>query len=239
MIVKETFNYVFENSIFEGIIVYNSSLTSPVPAVMVFHTWMGQSAFEVQKAEDLANLGYVALAVDMYGVNRRANNADEASILMHECVDDRALLFNRARAAYNALYSHKKVDNTKISAIGFCFGGKCVLDLARGGLPLCGVVSFHGIYDAPNTINNIPIQASILVLHGWEDPLASPDALVKLGKELTQKKADWQILAFGNTGHAFTNPNANSHAEGMYFVQRSNDRSWLAMNLFLKEVFNL
>jgi dienelactone hydrolase len=200
---------------------------------------MGQGMFEVQKAEELANLGYVALAVDMYGVNRRANNADEASKLMHECVDDRTLLLNRARSAYNALYSHEKVDNTKISAIGFCFGGKCVLDLARAGLPLCGVVSFHGIYDAPTTAKDVSIHASVLVLHGWEDPLATPEALVELGKELTQKKADWQILAFGHTGHAFTNPNANNHAEGMYYVQRTNDRSWLAMKLFLTEVFTL
>ena len=238
MIHEKHFEYYLDNKTYEGVFCWDDDFQGKRPGVLVSHAWFGQGSFEIEKAKALAQLGYVSFALDMYGKNRRAQNADEASILMHECVDDRVELRARILNAIETLKAHELCDANRIGAIGFCFGGRCVLDLARTGENIGGVVSFHGIYDPPPFIDDKPIEASVLVLHGWEDPLATPQQTVALGKELTQREADWQILAFGHTGHAFTNPNANDSANGMMFNTKSNDRAWISMTRFFEEVFN-
>ena len=204
---------------------------------MIAPTFRGQSDFEIKKAEDLAALGYLGFAIDLYGQGRRAATPEMAAMLMNELNHNRPLLRARFLAILKEIKNHTLADPEKVGAIGFCFGGKCVLDLARTGTNIKGVVSFHGIYDAPDHLENTPIKSKVLVLHGWEDPLAPPDSLVRLGHELTRKKADWQILAFGHTGHAFTNPNAKDHDGGMFFQSQSNDRARSKMIEFFQEVF--
>ena len=238
MIQSEKIEYFLDGDAFEGVLCWDDSIKTKRPGVLVSHAWFGQSDFEVGKAKDLAKMGYAALALDMYGKGRRAADADEASQLMHECVDDRLLLRSRITNALDVIKAQELVDENQIGAIGFCFGGRCVLDLARTGIDIKGVASFHGIYDAPDIAYGESIKASVLVLHGWDDPLATPEQTIALGRELTERNADWQILAMGHTGHAFTNPHAADPASGMAYQPKSNDRAWLSMTHFFEELFN-
>lgn len=158
---------------------------------------------------------------------------------MDELNADRALLKDRLAASLGVLKSFGHVDAAKTAAVGYCFGGKCALDMARAGMDVRGVVSFHGVYDRPDYANVAPIGPKILVCHGWEDPIASPDAMVALGKELTESGADWQIHAYGNAGHAFTDVDlkGKSAHPAIAYEERADRRSWKAMQDFLAELF--
>lgn len=222
---------------FEGVICWDEDLAGQKPGILVSHTFKGQSDFEIGRARELAKLGYVAFALDMYGKGKRATVPEEADALMKPFLDNRGLLLNNILLALDTLKKHPEVDETKVGGIGFCFGGKCMLDLARSSAEIGGVVSFHGIYDKPGMEHQGDIKASVLVLHGWEDPLADPESTVALGHELTERNADWQILAFGHTGHAFTNPAAKFPEKGMYYKETSNRRAWQTMINFFEEIF--
>ena len=237
MIKIEKIAYGDEENIFAGTICYDDSTTSRRPGVLVVHSFKGHSDFEVEKAVELAKLGYLGFAVDMYGAGRRASTPDEARALMKELDDDRPLLLERIRLALDTLKVQSQVDPEKLAGIGFCFGGKCLLDLIRSGTEIQGIVSFHGVYDQPPERHEDQIRSSILILHGWDDPLGTPEQTLELARELTERGADWQILAFGNTGHSFTNPAARMPEQGLVYNQRSNDRAWLAMTNFLAEIF--
>lgn len=236
MIKTETITYGDENT-FEGTICYDDNTSDPKPGVLVVHMFRGHTEFEVNKAVELARLGYVGFAVDMYGKEHHGCSPEEARLLMSVLNNNRPLLLKRILLALETLKNHMQVDKTKLGAIGFCFGGKCVLDLARSGANVRGVASFHGVYDQPTAKNDLPIKSSILVLHGWEDPLNPPQQTVELAQELTECKADWQFFSFGNTGHSFTNPAANSPEQGLIYNELSDKRSWLAMKNFFEEVF--
>jgi len=222
---------------FEGTVSRDTDLTGPQPGVLVAHAFGGQAAFDTDKAEDLARLGYVAIAIDMYGQGRRASDPAEASALMCELTDDRPVVAKRMQMWLDVLAGLPDVDARRMAAIGFCFGGKCVLDLARSGADLRGVVGFHAVLDAPEITSKAPMLASVLVLHGWDDPLATPAQFCELGAELTGRGADWQMMAYGATGHAFTNPEANAPEDGMSFNAQTNDRAWALMAAFLAEKF--
>lgn len=220
---------------FEGTVSRDTDLMGPRPGVLVAHAFGGQAAFDTGKAEDLARLGYVAIAIDMYGQGRRASGPAEASALMHELTDDRPIVAKRMQMWVDVLAGLPDVDAGRLAAIGFCFGGKCVLDLARSGADLRAVVGFHAVLDAPEVPVDAPMLASVLVLHGWDDPLATPAQFCELGAELTERGADWQAMAYGDTGHAFTNPAANTPEDGMMFNARTNDRAWSLVTAFLAE----
>jgi len=220
---------------FEGTVSRDTAATGPRPGVLVAHAFGGQGAFDTEKAEDLARLGYVAIAIDMYGQGRRASSPDEAATLMHELTDNRPIVAQRMQMWLDVLADLPDVDTDRLGVIGFCFGGKCVLDLARSGADLRGVVGFHAVLDAPEVASRAPMLASVLVLHGWDDPLATPEQFCALGAELTGLGADWQMMAYGATGHAFTNPAANAPDDGMMFNPRTNERAWAAMATFLAE----
>src|SRR5690606_13538343 len=150
---------------------------------------------------------------------------------------DRAMLRRRMLAAYGAARSHPRVDPERVAAIGFCFGGLCVLDLARSVPPdLRAVASLHGLFHPPKLGAQPPITAKILILHGFDDPMAPPDALVAIGRELTEANADWQIHAYGRTSHAFTNPQARSPEHGLVYNETADRRSWRELMEFLAEV---
>ncbi len=238
MINTESLIYQDDKSTFSGTFAYDASWHEPRPGVLVAHTFRGQSAFEDERAKRLAELGYCALAIDLYGEGKRASEEVTATKLMNELNDDRSLLADRMRHAWKILCNQELVNAEKTAAIGFCFGGKCVIDLARTGVPIQGVVSFHGIYDPPPLVGSEKIQAKVLLLHGWNDPLAPPQSVLNICDELTQRQADWQLQAFGHTGHAFTNPNAADHQGGMFYQDNADRRSWLAMCNFLEEIFN-
>jgi len=238
MIIKVKISYNDSaNKAYEGVIAWDDSIKTAKPGILIMHMWGGQSEFEADKATQLAEMGYVGFAIDLYGKGVRANNPEEAEQLMNNLNDNRPLLLKRINLALNALIEHKEVSSSKIGAIGFCFGGKCVLDLARSGIDIAGVVSFHGLLDPPIPHPKNKIKSQILILHGWDDPMALPKDVTNLSKELTSYNADWNIHMYGNTGHAFTNPNAKFPEKGLFYEPKSNRRAWNSMCYFFDELF--
>lgn len=221
----------------EGYYVYNDEIAGTRPAVLVAHDWSGRTELACQKAEKLAELGYAGFALDMYGKGIIGNTLEERTALIKPFFADRAAVRKRMLATYNTVKKLEGVDATRIGAIGFCFGGMCVLDLARSGADLRGVVSFHGIFVAPENLPNAAIKAKILALQGHDDPMVPPAQVLALETELTQAKADWQIHLYGNTMHAFTNPAANDPKLGTVYNAVADKRSWVAMKNFLSEIF--
>jgi dienelactone hydrolase len=220
----------------QGFVAYDLKNNQPRGAVLVAHDWSGQNEFARQKAEMLAKMGYVGFALDMYGHGQTGNTPDEKMALMHPIIENRGLLRARMQAALDALIALPQVDKNRVGAIGFCFGGLCVLDLARSGANLRGVVSFHGVLNKPDHLPNETIRAKILALHGYDDPMVKPDAVNAFCKEMTEAKVDWQVHQYGLTQHAFTNPQAHDEKLGTIYNARAERRSLQAMTDFLEEV---
>lgn len=230
--------YEFEGVLFEGMLAWDDAANTRRPGVLVAHTIAGRSALEERRAVQLAELGYVAFAIDVYGKNSQGNSREENAKLMAALKDDRPLLQERLLTALSTLREQRDVDESRIAAIGFCFGGLCVLDIARLGEEIAGVVSFHGIFSPPGNTSGNSINAKVLVLHGWDDPMATPAQVIALTEELTAMSADWQLHGYGNTMHAFTNPDANDADRGTIYNESADRRSWAAMREFLAELFD-
>ena len=230
--------YAHNDTTLEAFMAWDDSLTGPRPAVAVSHAWAGRGDFECDKAKMLAELGYVGVAIDMYGKGVRGSSVEENSALMTPLVEDRALLQTRINLAVDAIRQQPEVEAAQVAAIGFCFGGLCVLDLARSGSDVLGVVSFHGLFMPAENLTDPKISAKVLCLHGFEDPMALPESAVALGKELTAAGADWQLHAYGQAYHAFTNPEANDPDLGTIYNATAERRSLQAMENFLSEIFN-
>lgn len=207
------------------------------PLVLVCHAWGGQGDFERKVTEELAGKGYAAMAVDLYGKGVRGSSPEENQKLMTPLVEDRAMLRERLKTSIEAGRAQPGVIAEKTAAIGFCFGGLCVFDMARMGADLNAVVSFHGLFGAADGIENQSVTAKILALHGWGDPMATPENMIDFGKEMDAAGADWQVYAYGDTVHAFTNPAANDKANGMAYDPVVTRRAWAACDDFLAEAF--
>jgi dienelactone hydrolase len=221
----------------QGYLAWDDAVDGKRPGVMIAHAWAGRSDFENGKAEALAKLGYVGVALDNFGRGILGTNTEENSALIQPFLDDRAMLQGRMQIALEVLKDLDEVDASRVAAIGFCFGGLCVLDLARTGSDVCGVVSFHGLFGSPGNTAGNKIKAKVLALHGWDDPMAPPDQVVSLAEELSSMGADWQVHGYGNTMHAFTNPQANDPDFGTVYSPDADRRSWNAMQDFLSEIF--
>lgn len=236
MLKTEYIEYNDNDVVLEGYYVYDDQIKEKKPAVLVAHDWSGKNDFARQKAEKLAQLGYVGFALDMYGKGKAGNTNEEKTALMQPLMKDRAKLQQRIVSAYTAIKKLDRVDSQSIGAIGFCFGGLCVLDLARSGVDVKAVVSFHGLLTAPENIPAHNIKAHVLVLHGFNDPMVTPEHVTAFGNEMTQAKVDWQVHMYGNAMHGFTNPEANDPQFGTVYDKKADSRSWQAMVSFLKEV---
>ncbi len=221
----------------QGYLAWDDAVGGKRPGVMISHAWAGRSDFENGKAEELAKLGYVGFALDNFGRGILGTNTEENSALIQPFLDDRAMLQGRLQVALEVFKGFDEVDASRVAAIGFCFGGLCVLDLARTGTDLAGVVSFHGLFGSPGNTAGHKIKAKVLALHGWDDPMAPPDQVVSLAEELSSMGADWQVHGYGNTMHAFTNPQANDPDFGTVYSPDADRRSWNAMQDFLSEIF--
>lgn len=232
-----TLDYALHDTTFESYLAYNDSGNFPKPAVLVFHDWSGCNDFAKEKARQLADLGYVGFAVDLYGHGKIGQNNDEKAKLMAPLVENRELLLARLKTAYDVCKALEVVDASRIATIGFCFGGLCALDLARSGTDIKGAVSFHGALGKPNDNMVKKIKSKILVLHGYDDPMVPPSQVENFASEMTEAQADWQIHMYGHTLHAFTNPNANDPNFGTVYNATADQRSWLAMKNFLAEIF--
>ncbi|MCC5885085.1 MAG: dienelactone hydrolase family protein [Gammaproteobacteria bacterium] len=215
---------------------WDDGASGPRPAVLVSHAWGGRDDFSCQRAEDLAALGYVGFALDVYGKGVHGGTVGENQALMNPLLGDRALLRRRLAAALTCIREQPEVDPGRVAAIGYCFGGLCVLDMARSGADLRGVVSFHGLLSAPEGMANDRISSKVLVLHGHDDPMVPPDQVLAFEQEMTAAGADWQLHAYGHTQHSFTNPEANNPDLGAAYQPDAARRSWVSMQAFLEEV---
>ena len=231
----EEITYQYEDKNYIGFVAYPEKELAPL--VLIAHTWAGRDSFVEAKAKELAELGYVAMAVDMYGDGKVGSSTEENQSLMTPLVENRDHLKGVIKAALTSGKSLKGVDVNKVAAIGYCFGGLVVLDLARSGTELNGVVSFHGLLMG-SEIAKDGIRSKVLVLHGERDPMVPLDMVDEFQKEMTQANADWQLHSYGNTYHAFTNPEANDASLGTQFNKDSNNRSWQSMNNFFDEIFS-
>ncbi len=236
-IVSNTVNYLDGGTLLQAFFAYDDSFEGRRPAVLISHAWGGRDEFVNDKAKQLAELGYVAFALDMYGQGVVGANPEENAALMQPFMEDRQLLQRRIHAALYAVTLLPWVDDSKIAAIGFCFGGLCVLDLARMGADVKAVVSFHGLLTLPEESGDKPVIAKVLALHGHDDPMATEEQLKAFTIEMTDLNVDWQLHSYGNTVHAFTNPKANDPAFGTVYNAIADKRAWQSMKNFLEEVF--
>jgi dienelactone hydrolase len=238
MIKTETIEYRQGDAILEGYLAYDDSLSGKRPGVMVVHEWTGLNDYARHRAEQLASLGYVAFAADIYGKGIRPKDAQEAGTQASIYRNDRNLMRARAQAGLDELKKFRLTDTTKIAAIGYCFGGGTVLELARSGARLNGVVSFHGNLDTPHPEDARNIKAKILVLHGGDDPHVPAEQVVAFQKEMRDAGVDWQMNIYGGAVHSFTNPaSGNDPSKGVAYNQEADRRSWEAMRNFFDEIF--
>lgn len=224
------------DTLLEGFFTWDDSISGSRPAVAISHTWAGRQPFECEKAQKLAGLGYAGFALDMFGKDVQGGTNEECSALITPFLQDRAMLQRRINLAIEVLRQQPEVDAAQVAAMGYCFGGLCVLDLARSGSDVKGVASFHGLFNPPGNTEGTKIQAKVLCLHGYDDPMVPPQSIIDLATELTGAGADWQIHAYGNTLHAFTNPQANDPGFGAAYDALADKRSWQALTNFLGEI---
>ena len=236
-IISNTIDYLDKDTLLQGFFAYDDTIQGQRPTLLIYHPWAGRNEFVQQKALQLAKLGYFAFAVDMYGKGILGQSNEESAQLMQPFIEDRGLILQRIHASLYAVKQLPWVDDKKIAAIGYCFGGLCVLDLARAGIDIKGVVSFHGLLSSPPQPSK-NITAKVLILTGHDDPMITTDDISILQHDLTAAKADWQIHNYGHTLHAFTNPQANDIDFGAVYNTIADKRAWQSMQNFLNEIFN-
>ena len=230
-------DYEVDGKTYEGYFLKPAGKNN-VPVIAIAHAWAGLGDNERQKAERIVNeLGYAAFAMDVYGKGKRGTTIEENQALMNPLVGDRAELQKRLAGGLAAAKQQTGVDAGKAAAIGFCFGGLCVLDMARAGMDLLGVVSFHGLFRPAENIPSPKISAKVLIEHGWLDPMATPDDVLAIAKEMGAAGADWQLHAHGQSYHAFTTLGANNTDMGTVYNADADRRSFASLQDFLTELF--
>jgi len=226
------------DTVCEGYVAADDSVTGLRAGILVFHDWMGLSDHTRDICRELAGMGYVAFAADVYGKGIRPADAKAASTEAGKYKADRSTLRKRTEAALAQLRANPSVDGQKIAAIGYCFGGLCGLELARDGAPLSGVVSFHGALDSTNPADGKNIKAKLLILHGADDPFVKKEDIEAFQNELRGGKVDWQMVYYANAVHAFTQPwVGNDNSKGAAYNPEAARRSWQAMKDFFAELF--
>ena len=235
--ITQTLDYSDGDTKLEAYVAYEAAGTQR-PLVLIAHDWTGRREFACQAAERIAAMGYVGLALDMYGKGVFGADGDTNgnAALMNPFAEDRCFLRQRIRAALVAGRNIPQVDPTLVAAVGYCFGGMCVLELARSGADVLGVVSIHGIL-AAGEAENEEIRAKVLCLHGHDDPMVRPDQVLSFETEMTLAGADWQMHVYGSTMHAFTNPAANNPEFGTVYSETAEERSHQSLKNFLAELF--
>ena len=236
-IQTRTVDYIHQGLALEGYLAWDDSHSGPRPCVVISHAFRGREEFECQRAEDVAGLGYVGFALDLYGKGVLAETTEQASAMMAPFLEDRPLLQDRLLASVAVAGEQPEVDADKLAAMGYCFGGLCVLDLARINAPLAGVISFHGLLVPAGNTGDAQITPRVLVEHGWDDPMVPPEQVVAFAQEMTAAGADWQLHGHGGTVHAFTNPKANDPDFGTVYNADAHRRSWQSLENFLAELF--
>jgi dienelactone hydrolase len=233
----ERVTYVQGETRLQGHLAYDDGIEGKRPGILVVHEWWGLNAHAKRKAEDLARAGYIALALDMYGEGKSTEHPTEAKAWSSLVRENRSMAKARFLAAYEQLEGHPLTADSKIAAIGYCFGGYLVLSMTLEGIPLKGVVSFHGSLPGLRPESG-QVQAKLLVCHGAEDPIVRPEQIRSFQENLRAAGADWQFITYGGAKHSFTDPGADRRGMGALGYSRSADqRSWRAMLDFFTEIF--
>ena len=225
--------------VLQGFVAWDSEkVASPQPGVLVVHQWMGLTDYEQSRCRQLAELGYVAFALDIYGKGIRPNNPQDAGKQATVYKTDRKLYRQRLNLGLQQLQSIATVDKSKIAAIGYCFGGTGVLELARSGAAFQGGVSFHGGLDSPAPEDGKNIKAHLLICHGEDDPFVPAADIAAMKAELNNAHVDWQMISYSGAVHSFTQPMAGTdNSRGAAYNEKADKRSWLAMRQFFDEIF--
>lgn len=239
MIQRQTIIHDGPGGPFEGVVAFDNAASGPRPGVLIVPNVLGEKEQDRVTADRIAALGYVGFVADLYGQGKRTTReSPDPAMYMNALNADRPLLRDRLFASLAALHALPQIDAARTAAIGYCFGGKSVIDLARAGGHVLGVVAFHGIFDPPGYDHPTPIRAKLLICHGWDDPLAPPEAVTGLAAELSAAGADWQLHGYGGAGHGFTDSSQKgSTRPGFGYNANADRRSWVAMTAFLAELF--
>lgn len=236
--ITKSIDYDHDGVKLSGTLVYDDKLEGKRPGVLVVHDWMGHGPFGLEKAKEQATMGYVAFAVDMYGKGIYCKDVQEASGRAGKLKADRSLMRGRIQAAFKVMQDQSRVDPARIGAIGFCFGGTTALELARSGAQVAGVVSFHGGLETTMPARPGHVKCKILALHGADDPFVPPSEVANFEKEMKAAQCNWELVAYGNAVHSFTNPAAGTdNSKGTAYHEQTNQRSMAAMKNFFREVF--
>lgn len=207
------------------------------PTIVLIPAVMGVSELEIGMGRQLVELGYNAFVADVFGREFRGAPRDTMFGELNRIRADRAVLLRRLEHVLDVARGIDEVERDQMVVAGFCFGGMCALDLARSGADIAAAVCFHGLFDPPG-LPPRKIKAKVLALHGWDDPMVAPEKVVALGQELTEGGADWQIHAYGNVGHGFTNPKAHEIGlDGVAYNALAAERSWTSFVNLLEELF--
>lgn len=222
----------------EGYLAFDSAVEGKRPGVLVVHDWMGVGDHTREVCQELAKLGYVAMAADIYGKGVRPTERTAASAEAGKYKGDRKLLRERVTAGLAQLKENKHVDGGKLAIIGYCFGGTTALELARSGAPIAGAVSFHGSLDSPTPEDAKNIKAKVLVLHGADDPYVKPEEIAAFHEEMRKGGVDWQMISYGDAVHSFSQKKAGTDkSKGAAYNEPAARRSWQAMKTFFGEIF--
>ncbi len=234
-VVTKTIAYDHEGQKLQGYLAYDDAKKGPRPGVLVIHEWWGLNDYAKMRTRQLAEMGYVAFAADMYGEGRTTRDPKEAQAWSSAVSSKPGMLAARSKAGLDVLRKEKETDVERIAAIGFCFGGTTVLQLAYAGVPLKGVVTFHGGLVVPDEQQARKIRAPIVILHGAEDGFVKPETIDGLKKALDAAKVDWFMVTYANAVHAFTNPDADSYKiPGIGYNEKAAKRSWDEMSRFFQ-----
>lgn len=237
-IKEKTVEYKQGEAVLEGFLSYDTKGLKKRPAVIIVHNWNGISKDEMKRATQVAKLGYVAFAADIYGKGIRPTTSDEAGALASSYKKNIPLMRDRIKAAYNEVLKMPNVDPKRIAVMGYCFGGTVALELARSGADILGVVSFHGGLATPDPTDAKNIKGRVLVLHGADDPYVGEKEVLAFQKEMRDAKVDWEMVYYGNAVHAFTEESLpQNNSAGSAYNPRADQRSWKAMKEFFAEIF--
>ena len=234
----EVVEYTHGDALLGGYLTYDDAVKGKRPGVLVVHEWWGLNDYIKKRSDKLAKLGYIAFAVDMYGKGVRAQDAQKAGELASIYLKDRQLMRARVNAGLEILKKNNLTDSKRLAAIGYCFGGTTVLELARSGADVAGVVSFHGGLTTLNPADAKNIKTKVLVLHGADDPFISKEQVFDFQDEMRKGVVDWQMVFYGGAEHSFTNPEANGYGiKGVAYNEKADKRSWEAMKALFLEIF--
>jgi len=238
-LVSEEIEYVLDDKTFLGYLAYDDALAAKRPGILVIHEWKGLGDYAKKRANELAGLGYAAFAADMYGKGVRAESHEQASAMSKPFLDDRELMRKHAQAALDVLRHHAAVDSGKLAAIGYCFGGTTVLEMARAGMEIKGAVSFHGGLATSSPAEKGNVKAQVMVFHGAKDGFVADKDMDAFKSEMTEAEADWQFVTFSGAVHSFTVKEAGDDpSDGIAYNEKADQRSWAMLKIFLDEIFS-